>query len=188
MQLRGRRDANKNVHLYNLLNGISSSLTYHLENDAKLGIMDGGRSLSGHNNKFIAKSLSSMHFDESMRALDNDSIISVLPSRIRFAPPELSMEWSGESSWRWERKRDKLHKMELIAISDIVDECNLMFDRKWEFFSVFCCFTSLNSPCFACKPDIPNEIKLNCSSFHGKVSRAMAAIIFEIDLRNCYGV
>lgn len=92
MQLRGRRDANKNVHLYNLLNGFSSSQTYHLENDAKLGIMDGGRSLSGHSNKFIAKSLSSMHFDESMRALDNDSIISVLPSRIRFAPPELSME------------------------------------------------------------------------------------------------
>lgn len=88
MQLRGRRDANKNVHLYNLLNGFSSSQTYHLENDAKLGIMDGGRSLSGH----IAKSLSSMHFDESMRALDKDSIISVLPSRIRFAPPELSME------------------------------------------------------------------------------------------------
>lgn len=63
--------------------------TYHLENEAKLGIMDGwkrsgtaGTTLSGHNNKCLSSSLLSSFFrlddansfDESM----NDSIINIL--------------------------------------------------------------------------------------------------------------
>lgn len=103
MQCRGRRDSNK-MHFY-AISWMGSRKTYHLENDAKLGIMPGTEWVQ---NKFIINLLLSsfeMNFDESMGASTTTLLLAFFSGE-----GNTSMNFK-----KVKKKPDKLHKMELIA-------------------------------------------------------------------------
>lgn len=172
MQCRGlRSDDDKILHLCNFLNEDSCNISFRKW--CKIGHngwIRGRPSMSGHSTMSLSllSSFSMMHFSvwwingthsAERSSTNNNSIISKFLSRM-FRDGKFSMEEDAAE------ERDKQHKMELIAISDI-DECNFRCIENGHFlrfllFYIILCF--MFQSFLLHKPDIQKIIKLNCSA------------------------